>query len=120
LVLAVRADGDIVYRLLTSREYHRVREPACVQSGDRPGYFMGIPQPVGALNRATWLDLREVEDDYDSVEFRKLEKASVLEKVHTVPLDVLCPALSCAAYAQDTTRAQKNCIMQSRASLGCP
>jgi hypothetical protein len=119
LVLAVRPDGDIVYRLLTSRDYNRVIAPACVQSGDRPGYYLGVPQPGGTLKRPTWLDLREVESDYDSADFKRLSQTGVLRMIHAVPLELLCPALSCAAYAQDTTKAQKGHIMQSRASLGC-
>lgn len=120
LVLAVRADGDIIYRLLTSRAYNRVPEPTCVQSGDRPGYFLSVPQPTGQLNRPTWLDLREIEDDYDAAVFDRLKNDETLQQIHAIPPAELCHALLCAAYAQDTTRAQKNHIMNARAAMGCP
>ena len=119
LVLSVRANGDVVYRLLTSREYNRVRDPACYHDGDRPGYFLGIPQPNGSLNLPTWLDLREIEDDYDARDFASAIQRADLVPVCTIAHGILCPALHCAAYAQDTTRSQKDQIMLSRQALNC-
>jgi len=119
LVLAVRPDGDIVYRLLTSREYNRTKAPTCHHEGDRPGFYLSIPQPTGLLNKETWLDLRE-EEDFDAKKFSDFAAASILQQVHMISIEQLCPALRCAAYAQDTTRSQKNHIMAARAALSCP
>lgn len=118
LVLAIRPDGDIVYRLLTSREYNRTRAPACLHDGDRPGFYLGIPQPAGMLNKDTWLDLRE-EEDFDAKKFSDFTAAGILQQVHVIDAAHLCPALACAAYAQDTTKSQKNHIMAAREALRC-
>jgi hypothetical protein len=119
LILAIRPDGDIVHRLLTSRPYNRVEDPACSHDEDRPGYFLGVLQPAGELGKKTWLDLRELSEDYDKREFDQCIKNTILTRVHTIPVDILCPALGCAAYAPDTTRKQKDYIMNARAVLGC-
>lgn len=119
LILAIRPDGDIVHRLLTSRFYNRSDKLACDHNGDRPGYFLGVLQPAGDLNKKTWLDLRELSEDYDALQFAKLSNGLILTHVHTILPEVLCPALSCAAYAPDTTRRQKDYIMNARATLGC-
>lgn len=118
LILAVHANGDITYRLLTSREYNRVTAPACVQEGDRPGYYIGIPMSVAPLNLPTWLDLRET-DDFDGKSFQAKVTASVLTLMFTLDTVILCPAMACASYAQDTTKAQKNHIMTARQTLSC-
>lgn len=63
LILGVRADGDVVYKLLTSRAHGRPQEPVCYHGDPYPGYFLGIldcPQ----LPLDTWVDLRESEE-YD-------------------------------------------------------
>lgn len=120
LVLAIRPDRDIVYRLLTSQQYHRTSSPACCHDGDRPGYYLGIPQPGGILWKETWLDLRELEEDYDALAFSKLAATGQLSHIHTFSSAELCPALLRAAYAQDTTSAQKRHIMKTRADLKCP
>lgn len=119
LILAIRPDGDIVHRLLTSRPYNRVEDPACSHDEDRPGYFLGVLQPAGELGKKTWLDLRELSEDYDKREFDKCIKNTILTCVHSIPVDILCLALGCAAYAPDTTRKQKDYIMNARAVLGC-
>ena len=120
LILAIRPDGDIVHRLLTSRPYNRLEDPACSHDEDRPGYYFGVLQPLGELRKKTWLDLRELSDDYDKRDFDTFTKNAVLTLVHAIPVASLCPALSCAAYAPDTTRKQKDYIMNARAALKCP
>lgn len=119
LVLAVHPNQDITYRLLTSRQLERLKIPACMQNGARPGFHLGIPQPLPPLNLETWLDLREAED-FDAIEFQKRVNDGVLTHVLNLHSNILCPALHCAAYAQDTTKAQKNQIMAARQKLGCP
>jgi hypothetical protein len=69
LVLSVRTDGDIVYRLLTSRQNSRPTDPVCYHGTPYPGYYLGIPMPSGLLNSETWLDLRELSEDFDSLDF---------------------------------------------------
>lgn len=118
LILAVHANKDITYRLLTSRPYNRVAVPACDHNEDRPGYYIGVPQPNPPLNKETWVDLRET-DDFDALDFQKKVDNSVLTRVYNLDPAILCPTMSCAAYAQDTTKAQKNHIMQARQALGC-
>lgn len=119
LVLAIRPDGDIVFRLLTSQVYNRPTNPACIQDGDRPGYFLAIPQPGGKLWKDTWLDLREMEDDFDSLIFERRVQQQQLGLVHKFSDQVMCSALACAAYADDTTKKQKQHIMDARALLNC-
>jgi hypothetical protein len=120
LVLAIRPDGDIVFRLLTSQEYNRPNDPACIKSGDRPGFFLGIPQPGGKLWKNTWLDLREIEDDFDALTFERRVNQKQIILTHRFSDAVMCTALSCAAYAEDTTRNQTKHIMNARAALKCP
>jgi hypothetical protein len=116
LVLAVHANKDITYRLLTSRELNRVKVPPCLQSGDRPGYYIGIPQPTGQLNLHTWVDLR-VTKDYDALKFQEKINDGVLVLVHALDPIILVPAMYCAAYAQDTRDTQKNQILDAREKL---
>src|SRR5471030_2826969 len=77
LILAVRPDGDLVYRLLTSQAHQRPQAPACDKDGIHPGYFLGTPTPAGALCKPTWLDLREIED-FDARDFEALTKKNIL------------------------------------------
>ena len=120
VVLAVHPlSKDITYKLLTSRERDHVKVPACMQDGDRPGFYIGIPLPLPPLDLETWVDLREAED-FDDVDFQKKVGNGVLTHIFNLDPARLCPALSCAAYAQDTTKAQKNQIMAAKEKLGCP
>ena len=120
LVLAVRGDGDVVYRLLTSRAHGRPTIPPCNHNPPYPSFFLGVITPGGQLPLDTWLDLREVEDDYDALEFAEDAGKGVLTFVDNLPLHVLCAALACAAYAPDTLKRQKNSIMDAKQALGCP
>jgi hypothetical protein len=119
LVLAIRPDGDVVHRLLTSRPYNRVEDSACSHDDDRPGYFLGVLQPGGDLRLKTWLDLRELSDDYDKRDFDNFVASAKLTHAHTIPPEIMCLAMNCAARAPDTTRNQKDHIMRARDSLGC-
>ena len=120
LVLAVRGDGDIVYRLLTSRAHGRPTIPPCNHNPPYPSFFLGVITPGGPLPLDTWLDLREIEDDYDAREFADDVDAGVFTFVERLPLPVLCATLACAAYAPDTLKRQKNSIMNAKQALGCP
>jgi len=119
LVLSVRTDGDIVYRLLTSRQNGRPRSPVCYHGTPYPGYYLGIPMPSGLLDSETWLDLREISEDFDSHQFEKLRGDKILTLVHKFSPEVMCPLLYCTAYAEDTTRRQTKDIMISRQILNC-
>lgn len=120
LVLAVRGDEDVVYRLLTSRAHGRPMIPPCNHNPPYPSFFLGVITPGGQLPLDTWLDLREIEDDYDAREFADDVDVGVLTFVERLPLPVLCAALACAAYAPDTLKRQKNSIMDAKQALGCP
>lgn len=119
LVLAVHADGDVVYRLLTSRQHGRPTSPACFHGTPYPGFFLGVPMVGGLIGSATWLDLREMEDDFDDIEFQQLIADGTLTLVHRILGPLFCSALSCAANAQDTTRRQRNAILDTRQTLNC-
>lgn len=118
LILAVRPDGDVVYRLLTSQAHQRPQAPACDKDGVHPGYFLGIPMPAGLLCKPTWLDLRETED-FDAQDFAALAQKNIVTLICSLPKQTLCPALECAAYAPDTTPRQTRSMMNSRATLIC-
>lgn len=119
LILALRADGDVVYRLLTSRQHGRPTNPTCFHGAPYPGFYLGVPMVGGLIGCETWLDLREMEDDFDAVHFRQLAVAGVLTLVHTMLGREFCSSLSCAANAQDTTKRQRNAILDARQSLNC-
>lgn len=123
VVLAVHANKDITYRLLTSQPYNRVTAPACDQDEDRPGYYIGVPNPVPQpdppMTKQTWIDLRETED-FDARDFQAKVNDGILTFIYNLDPAILCPAMQCAAYAQDTTRAQKDHIIAAKQKLGCP
>ena len=80
---------------------------------------MGVPMIGGLIGSATWLDLREMEDDFDDIEFQQLIADGTLTLVHRILGPLFCSALSCAANAQDTTRRQRNAILDTRQTLNC-
>ena len=90
----------------------------CIKLG-REAEGLDFPPYPGELGKKTWVDLRELSEDYDKREFDKCIKNTILTCVHSIPVDILCLALGCAAYAPDTTRKQKDYIMNARAVLGC-
>lgn len=116
LILAV-SGGDIVYRLLTSKEKARPKSPGCSHQDPHPSFFLGIPG--GPLNRETWLDLREA-NDFDSIDFDYLVRIGLLTLVLHIPQSPLCEALLCAANAPDTRTQQRKRIYASRSTMACP
>lgn len=124
LVLAIKPDGDIVYRLLTSQPYSRPTVPECDKDGERPSYYLGIPQPTGLLKKPSWLDLRATEFqgdlDFDKLHFQKLVTNGICTPTHTISTQAMCPILRCVAYANDTTKSQTKVIMDMIATLKCP
>lgn len=114
LVLAVHADGDYVYRLLTSRQNNRPVEPACFHGLPYPAFYLGV---LGSgLVKQSWLDLRECKD-MDSYEFSKLSREGVLRKVTELQMPQLIGALACAANADDTTVRQRRAMLDAKAAL---
>jgi len=117
LVLTGSPDGDVVFRLLTSRAHGRPENPRCYHGDPYPGFFLGY---LGReLTAKSWLDLRR-QDDYDSVAFVDCRAAGRLTLILTLPLAMLCQALDCTANADDTTRQQERLIRNQRAALDCP
>lgn len=115
LALFVGAAGDIVYRLLTSRQNGRPMDPCCFHGMPYPGFYLGV---LGnGLEKNSWLDLREC-DDMDSHEFAKLFREGVLKQVGMLKVDQFRDALNCAANADDTTKRQRHSILDSKAAIG--
>lgn len=116
LALALHPDGDVVYRLLTSRPHNRPTDPACFHGLPYPAYYLGV---LGrGLDKESWLDLRECED-LDSYEFSKLYREGVLQQVGALTKVQLCEALACASNADDTTGRQRRAMLDSRAAISC-
>lgn len=121
VVLAIRNDGDVIFRLLTSQSGQRQAHPSCYHGAPYPYYYLGIITPNGPhLNRETWLDLREQEEDFDARDFEKLVANGTLTLVHQFSHEVVCPLLACAAHAPDTTARQARLITNVRAAINCP
>jgi hypothetical protein len=117
VLLAFTPGRDVIYRLLTSEPHGRPERPPCYHGDPYPGYFLGVP---GApLTRPTWVDLRAA-DDYDSRDFDADTANGTLSLIMNLPLLVLCPMLTCAANAEDTTRAQHQALLDQKARLDCP
>lgn len=106
LVVGVRpADGDVVYKLLTSKAHGRPQEPTCFHGFPYPGYFLGILRtPLLPLN--TWVDLRESEE-YDRRDFDRFQQRGRLDYVHTLPQETFIDAARCVAGAPDTLKRQR-------------
>jgi hypothetical protein len=117
LVLAGSPGGDVIYRLLTSRAYGRPKSPRCFHGLPYPGFYLGLLG--GPLTTDSWLSLQQA-DDYDGLAFLAGLRDGVIEPVVALSVRLLCPALDCAANAEDTTRQQEGCIRDVRAGLGCP
>lgn len=116
LVLTGTPDGDVIFRLLTSRAHGRPERPPCYQGNPYPGFYLGY---LGdGLTAKSWLDLRR-QDDYDGRSFKAALTARDLSLVVTLPREILCQALDCAASADDTTRQQERLIRDRRAALRC-
>jgi hypothetical protein len=109
LVVGVRAtDGDVVYKLLTSKPHGRPQEPLCFHGTPYPGYFLGLLMtPLLPLN--TWVDLRESEE-YDRRDFEDAQKKGRLAYVHTLQHAIFTEAARCVAAAPDTLKRQRMVI----------
>lgn len=117
LVLAGTQDGDVVFRLLTSRAHGRPERPPCYHGDPYAGFYLGYLG--GELSAKSWLDLRP-QDDYDGLSFAADLTANALTQVATLATDILCQALDCAAKADDTTRQQECLMRDQRTALRCP
>ena len=116
LVLTGTLDGDVVFRLLTSRAHGRLEQPPCYHGNPYPGFCLG--HLGGVLTTKSWLDLRR-HDDYDGISFTADLTTGDLLPVATLPHETLCQALDCAANADDTTRQQERLMRDQRAALHC-
>lgn len=114
LVLTGTPDGDVVFRLLTSKAYSRPESPPCYHDNPYPGFYLGYLG--GALTAKSWLDLRR-QNDYDGVSFAADLTVRDLSWVANLAKDILCQALDCAANADDTTRQQERLIRDQHAAL---
>lgn len=116
LILAVDG-GDVVYRLLTSRQHGRPVKPACSHDDPYPGFYLGILG--GPLSKESWLDLSETEDIEEAF-MKKWPPSGRLSFVAQLPAPLFCSALACVANAPDTTRRQEKAIYAVRRQLNCP
>lgn len=114
VAFAALPGGDVVFRLLTSRQHGRREHPPCYHGDPYPGFFLGIPG--GLLTQKSWLDLRGIED-FESEEFRSELAEKILEPVTRLGGAVLRAAMECTAAAADTTHAQEQAIHDQLACL---
>lgn len=114
LVLAAPANADVVARLLTSRPHVRPEAPPCYHGLPHGGYFLGV---LGApLVHTSWVDLRYL-GDLDPIDARADQTRGILTQVSTLPREVLCAVIECAAAADDTTRRQEKYLRDTLAAL---
>lgn len=117
VLLAPMRGGDWVVRLLTSQHADvRPEQPPCHHGDPYPGFYLGVLDPANGLGRKSWLDLRGLEDA-ETVEISRLLGAGTATEVMALPIELLRPALACAANADDTTRAQEQALRDQLASL---
>jgi hypothetical protein len=114
LLLATLPDGDLVARLLTSRQHGRPENPACYHGHPYSSFYLGVLG--GALSAKSWLDLRYL-DDFDSVEFQRRLRTQRIRPIMTISKEMLVDALACAAGADDTTRSQERAIRDQLSRL---
>ncbi|MDG4549329.1 MAG: hypothetical protein P9F19_07875 [Candidatus Contendobacter sp.] len=112
VVLTGTPDGDVIFRLLTSRANGRPEKPPCYHGYPYPSFYLGYLS--GELTAKSWLGLRR-QADYDGIQFSK----KYLPCVATLSKEILCQALDCAANADDTTRQQERLMRDQRAALRC-
>ena len=114
VLLAASPAGDWIFRLLTSRQRDRPRDPPCFHGDPFPGFYVGL---VGSpLDSETWIDLRPSED-YDGQSFSADLRAGTLQRVAALSVETLRPLLACAAQAPDTTNQQSRAIRDQLASM---
>lgn len=117
VLLAPMRGGDYVARLLTSQHAQvRPELPPCHHGDPYPGFYLGVLDPANALGRKSWLDLRRMEDA-DGVEVLRLLDSGILIQVTALPIELLKPALACAAGADDTSDAQEKALRDQLAAL---
>lgn len=107
LVLAVDPAGDVVSRLLTSRQNGRPKAPPCYHGLPYPGFYLGIIG--GPLNRESWIDLRELED-FERSSLDNRIRSGKARLITQLPRPLLGDALNCIAAADDTTLRQERLI----------
>jgi len=115
-VLATTGSGDVVWRLLTSRQYGRPESPPCCHGDPYPGFYLGVIETSARLGKKSWIDLRFL-DDGDGIEVVRLLDKGKLTKAIAICGTSLRAALECAAAADDTTRAQERTIRDQLAGL---
>lgn len=114
VVLATCLSGDIVARLLTSRQHARPESPRCFHGHPYPGFYLGVLG--GSLGAKSWVDLRHL-DDFDRLEFqRRLDNGRIVS-VAGLSGKILVDLLECVAAAEDTTRSQERAIRDTLAKL---
>lgn len=114
LLLAALPEGDIVARLLTSRQHGRPENPACFHGHPYSSFYLGVLG--GPLSAKSWLDLRYLED-FDGLEFQRRLKTKRISLVMTIPKNKLVDALACAAGADDTSRSQERAVRDQLSRL---
>lgn len=114
LVLAEFPGGDLVVRLLTSRQHGRPKAPPCFHGDPYPAFYMGVVG--GPLQRESWLDLRGL-DDFDGRDVARQVAGGELSHAVTLVGVVYRQAAECAAAANDTTRLQEQAIRDQLAQL---
>ncbi len=114
VVLAFTPSRDLVFRLLTSRQRDRRRDPPCFHGDPLPGYFVGILG--GILDAESWVDLRPSED-YDGLSFEAERRNGTLRRIAALPQEMTRLVLDCAAQAPDTTNQQSRAIRDQLAGM---
>lgn len=117
-VLATTRDGDVIWRLLTSRQRGRPEQPPCYHGNPCPGFYFGVIDTSAGLGKKSWLDLRAL-DDGDGIDVAKSLDDDELMIEATIRGGTLRAALECAAAADDTTRAQERAIRDELAMQDC-
>lgn len=114
LLLATLSSGDLVARLLTSRQHGRPENPACFHGNPYSGFYLGV---LGdPLSTKSWVDLRHLED-FDGVEFQRRMKTKRMCLVTTLSREMLVRVLECAAGADDTSRLQEHAMRDELSRL---
>ncbi len=117
VLLAPLRGGDWVVRLLTSQHADvRPEQPPCHHGDPYPGFYLGVLDPANGLGKKSWLDLRGL-DDADVADIACLLDAGILIVATSLSVELLKPALACAANADDTTRAQEQALRDQLAVL---
>lgn len=114
LLLAPLPAGDLVARLLTSRQHGRPETPACFHGHPYSSFYLGV---LGdPLSAKSWLDLRYL-DDFDGVEFQRRLQTKRIRLIMTLSKAMFLAALDCAAGADDTSRSQERAIRDQLSRL---